>query len=125
MVDQAVHGRPISGGYLSSYPPEVEARLRNEPALASLAGLPEPDAVVDVKRLRELGFGTIVIHKYRLQSHRNRLLDALRPDDLLERKRILRLGGIPDETMAAIRAQIDAMVGPATMEDDILAIYFL
>ena len=125
MVDQTVHGRPISGGYLSSYPPEVEARLRNEPALASLAGLPEPDAVVDVKRLRELGFGTIVIHKYRLQSHRNRLLDALRPDDLLERKRILRLGGIPDETMAAIRAQIDAMVGPATMEDDILAIYFL
>ena len=125
MVGQTVHGRPISGGYLSSYPPEVDARIRSEPALASLAGLPEPHAVVDIDRLRELGFGTIIIHKYRLQSHRNRLLETLQPDDLLGRKRILRLGGIPDETMAAIRAQIDAMVGPATMEDDVLAIYIL
>ena len=125
MVAQTVHGRPISGGYLSSYPPELEASIRSEPALASLAGLPDPDAIVDISRLRALGFGTIIIHKYRNQSHRNTLLETLRPDDLLGRKRALRLGGIPDETMAAIRAQIEATIGPATMEDDLVAIYFL
>lgn len=125
MANQTIHERPIGDGYLSSYPPEVDEALRGIPALGQLVNLPEPDAVVDVDALRALGFGTVVIHKDRLQSARARMLAETPPDALLELKRVRRLGGVPDATMAAVRSQLDSALGGADLEDDLLAIYFL
>lgn len=125
MANQTVHGRPIGDGYLSSYPPEIDEALRGLPALSQLVDLPEPDAVVDVDALRALGFRTVVIHKDRLQSARQRMLAETPPDALLELKRVRRLGGVPDATMAAVRSQLDSALGGAALEDDLLAIYFL
>ncbi len=125
MVAQTVHGRPISGGYLSSYPPEIEERIRGEPALAQLAGNPEAAPALDIASLRQLGFRTVIIHKYRMQSYRESLQAAAGEVDLLERKRMLRLGGVPDDVVLSIRRQLDQEVGAAALEDDRLAIYFL
>lgn len=124
MANQTVHGRPISGGYLSSYPPQIDANLGNEPALKQLAGIPEPTAVVDVKRLHQLGFRTVVIHKNRAASVREQLLASVKESELLERKRVSRLGGVPDSTIASIRKQLDESTGGAALEDPELAIYF-
>lgn len=125
MAAQTVHGRPISGGYLSTYPPSTLAAVDSEPALSGLAGVPSAEALIDVRRLRQLGFQTVIFHKYRLQSHQQRLRDTSRPSDALEWKRILRLGGLPDETGNALRKQLDDALGGAALEDDDLAIYFL
>ena len=125
MVAQTIHGRAISGGYLSSYPPEIERAVKSDPALGQLAGIPVPTAIVDVGRLRELGFRTVVVHKHRIQGFRDELLKGVRPEALLERKRVMRLGGIPDATMEAIRKQLDMAVGAAALEDEVLAVYFL
>ena len=125
MVAQTVHQRPISGGYLSSYPPRIAEALGSEPALKVLAAIPKPDATVDIGRLRELGFSTVIVHKYRRASVRTAGLKAIAPGALLERKRIGRLGGIPDETIVAIRRQLDAALGGAAFEDELLAVYFL
>lgn len=125
MANQTVHGQPIGDGYLSSYPPAIDEALQGLPALSQLANLPEPDAVVDVDALRKLGFRTIVIHKDRIQSARERMLAETPPDALLELKRVRRLGGVPDATMAALRSQLDRALGGADLEDDLLAIYFL
>ena len=124
MVAQTVHGMPISGGYLSSYPPQIETAIQSEPALKQLSGIPDPTVVVDVGRLRDLGFRTVVLHKQRRQSVRAQKLASIGQEALLDRKRFSRLGGIPDATMDAIRNQLDMTVGPAAFEDDILAIYF-
>ena len=125
MVAQTVHGRPISGGYLSSYPPEIERAIQSEPALKQLSGTPDPTVVFDVGRLRDLGFRTVVFHKQRRQSVRTQMLASAGREALLDRKRLRRLGGIPDATMDNIRNQLDMAVGPAALEDDVLAIYFL
>lgn len=125
MVAQTVHGRPIGGGYLSCYPPETIRGLEQEPVLRQLAGVPASDLRIDVARLRQLGFRTVIVHKDRVDSYRAAALRQVAPGDLLGRKRKLRLGGIPDERMAAIRAQLDAALGGAALEDDRLAIYFL
>ena len=124
MAAQTVHGRPISGGYLSTYPPATLAALDSEPALSALAGAPSAEAVVDVERLRDLGFRTVIVHKYRLQSHQQRLREIIDPRDTLEWKRILRLGGLPDATVEALRQQLDGALGGAAIEDEDLAIYF-
>ncbi len=125
MVAQTVHGRPIGGGYLATYPPTIAAAIAGEPTLSALAGVPAADVAIDVERLRELGFRTVTIHKYRTQSFLARSLESLDRTDLLVHKRVLRLGGIPDATMEAIRSQLDETLGPAALEDDQLAIYFL
>jgi hypothetical protein len=125
MVAQTIHGKPISGGYLSTYPPATSDGIASEPALSALAGNPSAETPVDVERLRELGFRTLIIHKYRLQSLRERLGETSDPTDTLEWKRILRLGGIPDATVEALRQQLDSALGGAELEDEDLAIYFL
>ena len=125
MVAQTVHGKPISGGYLASYPPTIQAAIDRDAALRQLAGLPAPEAVVEIDRLRAIGFRTIVIHKYRMDSVRDRELSSIPPEALLERKRAARLGGVPDTTIGAIRKQLDDALGGAVLEDDRLAIYYL
>lgn len=125
MVTQTIHGRPISGGYLSTYPPATSDGVESEAALSVLAGVPSAEAAFDLERLRELGFRTVIVHKYRLQSFQQRLRETSDPTDTLEWKRILRRGGIPDATMEALREQLDSALGGAALEDDDLAIYFL
>ena len=125
MAAQTVHGRPISGGYLSTYPPATLEAVDSEPALSALARVPSAEAVVDIERLRKLGFKTVIVHKYRLQSHQQRLREIFDPSDTLEWKRILRLGGLPDATASALRQQLDDALGGAALEDEDLAIYFL
>ena len=125
MLSQTVHGKPISGGYLSTYPPATLDAIDSELALSSLAGVSSEEAVVDFERLRELGFQTVIIHKYRLQSLQQRLRETSDPRDTLEWKRILRLGGFPDATARALREQLDDALGSAALEDENLAIYFL
>ncbi|MDE0101021.1 MAG: glycosyltransferase family 39 protein [Bryobacterales bacterium] len=125
MAAQTVHGRPIGGGYLATYPPAVERRIAEEPALATLAGVPPPDAKVDVARLRELGFRAVVIHKYRADSFGQTSQREADPSDILEWKRVRILGGIPDATIAAIRKQLDAALGGAASEDRLIAVYLL
>ncbi|MCG8324775.1 MAG: hypothetical protein MI673_04600, partial [Thiotrichales bacterium] len=94
MLAQTVHGKPISGGYLSTYPPATLAAVDSEPALSAVAGGASAEAVVDIGRLRELGFQTVIVHKYRSQGVQQRLRETSDPSDALEWKRILRLGGI-------------------------------
>ena len=125
MANQTVHGRPIGDGYLSSYPPAVDEAIKAIPAFSQIVNLPQPDAVVNVDALRALGFRTIAIHKDRSQGARERLLAETPPDALLELKRVRRLGGVPDATIDALRAQLDQALGGADLEDDLLAIYFL
>ena len=125
MVAQTVHGRPISGGYLSTYPPSTLEGIENEPALSRLARVPSEESAIEIQRLHELGFRTIIIHKYRLESFRQRLREKSSPKHVLEWKRIQRSGGIPDATMAALRKQLDGALGGAALEDDAMAIYFL
>ncbi len=125
MVNQTVHGRPIAGGYLSTYPPEVERSVEGDRALSQLAGVPGPDARVDVARLLELGFATVVVHKNRAASAREKALAELPDTDILRRKHALRIGGVPDDTLASLRSQLDEATGGAAMEDELLAIYFL
>ena len=125
MVTQTVHQKPISGGYLSSYPPATLHAVENESVLQVLSGAIKPGQVIDVQRLRYLGFQTVIVHKYRLNSVRKQLKDNLSPDDLMERKRINRYGGIPDSVMNELRTQLDKAVGAARFEDELVAIYFL
>lgn len=125
MVNQTVHGRPIAGGYLSTYPPEVERFVEGDRALSQLSGVPGPGAQVRVARLLELGFATVVVHKHRADSAREQELAAVPDTNILRRKRALRIGGVPDDTLARIRSQLDEATGGAAMEDEALAIYFL
>ncbi len=123
MVAQTMHGRPIAGGYVSSYPPETLAALAAEPALADLAGAPRP--AIDAGRLRDLGIHTVILHKYRRADYGKRAVAAVAPGDILGRKNALRLGGVPDDAMDAVRAGLAAQCGPPALEDDRFAVFFL
>ena len=125
MVAQTVHGRPIADGYLSSYPPEIQEGIDREPALRDLAGVPGADAELDIDRLRTLGFRTVILHKDRANGAGASLRAAVGDRDILERKHALRMGGVPDAALAAIRSQLDAALGGPALEDSRLAIYFL
>ncbi len=125
MAAQTVHGRPIGGGYLTTYPPEPDELIASEAALADLAGVPKLERPVDLDRIRELGFAWVVLHKYREASYGDRAVAGARASALLERKLALRLGGVPDETMASIREQLEERCGEAWFEDDLIAIFRL
>lgn len=125
MAHQTVHGRPIADGYLSAYPPQVETNLAELPAVSQLAGVPEPSATVAIEALLKSGFRTVVIHKHRAASFREDKLASLDRHDVLELKRIRRLGGVPDTTIASLRQQLDQALGGAALEDHELAVYFL
>ena len=124
-VAQTIHERPIAGGYASL--PHYPARefYFTEPALAGLAQTPRPDVRVDIPRLRELGFATLVIHKQHAESVREDALRRIPRTNTLAFRHANMLGGIPDDTIAGIRRQLDAALGGAALEDERLAIYFL
>ena len=126
-VAQTVHGRPITAGYVSIPHSTLRRLYRAEPALAALADNTLPaDVRMNVPRLRELGFATLVIHKRSKESWRDEALKRTPPDDVLALRRINSLSeGVPDRIIAGIRGQLDAALGGAALEDDRLAIYFL
>ena len=124
-VAQTVHGRPIAGGYLSVPHHRLREFYLTQPALADFAKTPPAGARVDVPRLRELGFATLVIHKQSRESAREEALKRTRRTDILAFRRASLLGGVPDRTIAGIRRQLDQVLGGAALEDDRLAVYFL
>ena len=122
---QTVHKRPIGGGYVSTIPPSAEGAIRGEPALADLAGVPSLRRAINFDRLRGFGFDWIVLHKERRESRRQALTAKIEPGDILEAKRVRRLGGIPDETFDEIRRQLTAQGVPPFLEDDKIVIFDL
>jgi len=125
MRAQTVHGRPIGGGYLSMMTPDTQAKIDAEPALASLQGKSKYDQPIDFRRLIQLGFDTVVLHKYRADSVKEQRVAAVEGGRLLDIKYAKRTGGIPDETMADLRRQLEEHNGPAAFEDDEVAIFYL
>ena len=124
MFLQTVHGLPIAGGYLSTYPPEVIEALAGEPVLAELAEI--PSATIDTKRLVDVGIHTVVLHKYRRVSYGKSAVAAVAAGDILGRKNAIRLGGVPDDVMDSIRSQlVQQQGGPAAFEDERFAIFYL
>ena len=125
LLAQTVHGRPIAGGYLSTIPPQALEAIETEPALKDLAGVPKLERPIGRGRLLALGFDTVVLHKDRTESYAKQRLDEVERGDLLGRKSALRLGGIPDETMRRIRAELTQLCGEPQWEDARIAVFGL
>ncbi len=125
LLAQAVHGRPIADGYLSTIPPQALEAIQTEPALKDLAGVPKLERPIDRDRLLALGFDTVVLHKDRTESYAKQRLDEVERRDLLGRKSALRLGGIPDETMRRIRTELTQLCGEPQWEDERIAVFDL
>ena len=119
MAMQTLHDRRIADGYLSTYPPEPVAAVDAEPALNPL------QAPLDFPRLVRLGFDTVVLHKYRAASYGKRVVEATPREDLLARKSALRMGGVPDEKMEALREELERVCGKPAFEDEQVAIFYL
>jgi hypothetical protein len=125
MMAQTVHGRPIGGGYHSTYPPAPQRFIDQDPMLSQLADVPKLVRPIDRDHLRKLGFDTVVLHKYRMESYRLKLLEHLEPTDIMGRKFAAVSGGIPDETMNRIRSELTALCGPAEFEDESIVVFDL
>lgn len=127
---QTVHARPIAGGYVS-IPHEPLAEFYNaEPALApftmkNAGGSPPRPVRVDIPRLRELGFATLVIHKASQDSARAAAMADTSRTEIAAFRFVAQLGGVPDRAIADIRRELDAALGGPALEDDLVAIYFL
>lgn len=125
MVAQTIHHRPIAGGHVSVDPLGPIRAIQNEPALTDLARIPRLERPVDRKRLLELGFDWMILHKTRADSFRDAVVARTDPDDLVALKRANRLGGIPDEKMQRIREQLEALTGGPSFEDAEIVVFDL
>ena len=125
LVAQTIHGRPIGDGYVSTRPVEADEFILREPALDDLMPIPELDRPVDRERLLKLGFDTLVIHKFRVNSVRTKALAEADPTDMVGRRRVQRLGGIPDETYQRLRAELEMLCGEPAFEDSRIVVYYL
>ena len=125
LLAQTVHGRPIVDGYISTISPQAFEAIETEPVLKDLANVPKLERPIDRGRLLELGFDTVVLHKDRADSYAKQRLAEVEPRDLLGRKSALRLGGITDETMRRIRAELTQLCGEPKWEDKQIAVFDL
>lgn len=126
MAAQTLHERPIAGAYLSTTPPEAAQAIRDDPVLSRLSGLdPRLPARLDVTHLRSIGFGFIVVHKYRRESVWRDARERVDSSNLEELKIIDRQRGLDDRTYAEMRELLDRALGGAWLEDDSIAIYSL
>ena len=66
-----------------------------------------------------------MLHKERRESYRRKLINLIEAGDILETKRIHRLGGIKDETFDEIRRQLILHNGTPVFEDNRVAIFDL
>ena len=125
MVAQTIHHRPIAGGHVAVDPIGPIRAIQNEPALADLARIPKLERPIDRKRLLELGFDWMILHKTRAESFREAAVAATDPLDLVALKRAQRLGGIPDEKLHRIREQLEALTGGPSFEDAEIVVFDL
>lgn len=125
MVAQTVHERPIGGGYHSTFPPEPQRFIEQDPMLSQLVDVPKLVRPIDRDHLVKLGFDTVVLHKYRMESYRLKLLAQLEPADIMGYKFASVRGGIPDETMNQIRSELTALCGAPEFEDDSIVVFDL
>ena len=125
LVAQTVHGRPINGGYVSTIAPRAQSFIEGDPALSDLTGIPRLERSVDAGRLKSLGFAFVVIHKKRIQSYRERMLASSDPGDMVQRRRVRRLGGIPDEKYQRMREDLSQSCGEPRFEDDSIVVFAL
>jgi hypothetical protein len=125
MMAQTVHERPIGGGYHSTYPPGPQRFIDQDPMLSQLAGVPKLVRPIDRDHLRSLGFDTVVLHKYRMESYGKKLLSQVKPSDITGYKFASVRGGIPDATLNQIRAELTGLCGPPEFEDDLIVVFDL
>ena len=125
MVAQTVHERPIGGGYHSTYPPEPQRFIDQDSMLSQLVGVPKLVRPIDRDHLLSLGFDTVVLHKYRMESYGQKLLSQVERSDITGYKFASGRGGIPDETMNRIRGELTELCGPAEFEDDSIVVFDL
>jgi hypothetical protein len=125
MMAQTVHERPIGGGYHSTYPPEPQRFIDQDPMLSQLVNVPKLVRPIDRDHLLKLGFDTVILHKYRMESHRQKLEAQVRRSDIMGYKFASGRGGIPDETMNQIRGELTELCGPAEFEDDSIVVFDL
>ena len=67
----------------------------------------------------------MVIHKKRIQSYRERMLASSDPGDMVQRRRVRRLGGIPDEKYQRMREDLSQSCGEPRFEDDSIVVFAL
>ena len=125
LAAQTVHRRPIGDGYISTISPTAESAIREEPSLADLVGVPKLQRPIDSERLLELGFEWVVLHKERRESHRRALEGLIASGDVLEARRVRRLGGVTDEIFDEMWRQLIAHAGLPVLEDDKIAVFAL
>jgi hypothetical protein len=125
LVAQTIHGRPINAGYVSTIAPRAQAFIAGHAALADLTGIPKLERAVDTATLSRLGFEFVVIHKHRVNSHRNRVLAATNPNDIVRMRAVRRLGDIPDEIYNRLRDELTASCGEPSFEDDAIVVFSL
>ena len=125
LLAQTVHGRPIGDGYVSTRPVLADDFITREPVLTDLMGIPKLERPVDRDRLLALGFDTFIIHKFRINSVRDKALSEADPADIVGRRAVLRLGGIPDATYKSLRSELTELCGEPAFEDDMVVVYFL
>lgn len=125
MMAQTVHERPIGGGYHSTFPPEPQRFIDQDPMLSQLVGVPELVRPIDRDHLLGLGFDTVVLHKYRMESYRSKLVAEVDPADIPGLKYAGGTGGIADETMNRIRSELRTLTGPPAFEDDRIVVFDL
>jgi hypothetical protein len=125
MMAQTVHERPIGGGYHSTYPIEPQEFIDQDPVLSQLNGVPKLVRPIDRDHLLALGFDTVVLHKFRMESYGQKLLAQVERSDIAGYKFASGRGGIPDETMNQIRSELTALCGPPEFEDDLIVVFDL
>jgi hypothetical protein len=125
MMAQTVHERPIGGGYHSTYPIEPQQFIDQDPMLSQLTGVPDLVRPIGRDHLVALGFDTVVLHKFRMESYGQKLLEQVDSTDITGQKFASGRGGIPDETMNQIRRELEAQCGPPEFEDELIVVFDL
>jgi hypothetical protein len=93
--------------------------------LSQLSGVPKLVRPIDGDHLLGLGFSTIVLHKYRMDSYREKLLSQIQRTDITGYKFASGRGGVPDATMNQIRSELTLFCGPPASEDDTIVVFDL
>jgi hypothetical protein len=126
MVAQTIHNLPIADGYLSTLPPEVERFLASDPVLSRLyIDRSKLAAPLDVSHLLDLGFDTMILHKYRRDSYGEKIRAQTQPWEITKDRAVGRLGGVPDEVMDRLREDLTEQCGPPAFEDEQIVVFYL
>jgi hypothetical protein len=107
-------------------PPDGLEFVQREPALADLHDIDPPyERPIDRRRLVELGFDFVALHKDRVESEARKKLERFDPDSPYYKKAAQRMAGIPDEKLARMRAELTGLCGAPLLEDDSVVVFSL